>query len=158
MLSHHHVETQEDVTPVNKLDLEILRAQAAPGIRDLLKKLWARMPGILAAQVCTVDGFEVAALEADTQSQRRLAAMVSSIHALGSAIVTETQLGVYTNLVLEASEGKALMMSVPGFSGQLLLAAIGSREPLFGHFHAACKACCEELRVLISNRVVACDP
>jgi predicted regulator of Ras-like GTPase activity (Roadblock/LC7/MglB family) len=140
---------------VTKLELETLRTRAAPDIRDLLKKLWGRMPGILAAQVCTLDGFEIASLESNSPSQRRLAAMVSSIHALGAAIVTETQIGEYANLVLEGTQGKALMMSVPGFSGQLLLAAIGSKEPLFGHFHAACRACCEELRVLISNKVAA---
>ena len=151
--------TREAVaTAVDKLDLEVLRTHAAPGIRDLLKKLWIRTPGILAAQVCTIDGFEIAALESNSLSQRRLAAMVSSIHALGGALVTETQLGECTNIVLEATQGKALMMSVPGFSGQLLLAAISSQEPLFGHFHAACKACCEELRVFISHRMVTCAP
>ena len=131
---------------MNKLDLDTLRARAVPGMRDVLKKLSLRTPGILAAQVCTLDGFEVAGIDTNAQSQRRLAAMVSSIHAVGSAIITETQLGECTNLVLEATQGKALMMSVPGSSGQLLLAAIASKDLLFGHFHAACKACCEDLR------------
>lgn len=136
------------VRPVNRLDIDRLRVQLAGGVRDILKRLSVRTPGIVAAQVCTIDGFEIAGMDANVESQRRLAAMVSAIHALGAAIVTESRLGECTNLILEATEGKTLMMSIPGSSGRLLLAAIGAKDLLFGHFHAACKSCCEEIRVL----------
>jgi predicted regulator of Ras-like GTPase activity (Roadblock/LC7/MglB family) len=114
-------------------------------MEKLLKALTTKNPGILAAQVCTSDGFEVASVQRDEESHRRLAAIVSSLHALGAAMVEETDLGVYQNLIIEASAGKCLMMAIPGSNGSLLLTAVAAPTLLFGRFHQASKATCEEL-------------
>jgi predicted regulator of Ras-like GTPase activity (Roadblock/LC7/MglB family) len=114
-------------------------------MEQLLKDLTTKNQGILAAQVCTSDGFEVASVQRDEESHRRLAAMVSSLHALGTAMVEETDLGVYQNLIIEASAGKCLMMAVPGSDGALLLTAVAAPSLLFGRFHQASKATCEAL-------------
>lgn len=114
-------------------------------MRQMLKDLAGQNPGILAAQVCTSDGFEVASVQRDEESHRRLAAMVSSIHALGSAMVQETDLGVYLNLIIEATNGKCLMMAIPGTEETLLLTAVASPKMLFGRYHQVCKATCEKL-------------
>jgi predicted regulator of Ras-like GTPase activity (Roadblock/LC7/MglB family) len=127
------------------MDVKDLRDVHGKSLRSELKALANKNPGILAAQVCTSDGFEVASVQRNEESHRRLAAMVSSLHALGSAMVEETELGSYLNLIIEATEGKCLMMAVPGTQGSLLLAAVAAPSLLFGHFHLACKAACELL-------------
>lgn len=120
-------------------------------MRTMLKALASKNPGILGAQVCTSDGFEVASVHRDEESHRRLAAMVSSIHALGSALVQETDLGTYQNLIIEATNGKCLMMAIPGSDESLLLTAIASPSMLFGRYHQVCKATCEELGKCVSE-------
>lgn len=134
--------TESSMKPLN---IEQVRKQHGKALQAELKILTTKNIGVLAAQVCSVDGFEVAAVQRDEESRRRLAAMCSSIHALGCALVQEVSLGSYENLVLEGSQGKVLMMSVPNSDGSLLLTAIASAEALFGHFHYACKACCDAL-------------
>ncbi len=130
---------------MQSLDARQLRERYGSAMLAQLKNLTSQNPGVLAAQVCTVDGFEVVAVHRDEETRRRLAAMASSIHALGSALVREVDLGCYENLVLEGSKGKMLMMSVPGCEGSLLLTAIASQDALFGHFHYVCRACCQAL-------------
>jgi predicted regulator of Ras-like GTPase activity (Roadblock/LC7/MglB family) len=127
------------------LSIEEIRTLHGKAMQDILKDLVTRTPGILAAQVCTSDGFDVAFVHRDAESHRRLAAMVSSLHALGAALVQETELGAYTNLIVEATHGKCLMMSIPGSDDSLLLIAVASPDLLFGRFHQSCKAACDQL-------------
>lgn len=127
------------------LDSKETKKLHGKSMRQVLKTLTSQTPGILAAQVCTSDGFEVASVHRDEESHRRLAAMVSSLHALGSAMVQETELGTYLNLIIEATEGKCLMMAIPGSDETLLLTAVASPSILFGRYHQVCKAACEAL-------------
>jgi len=108
---------------------------------------------VLAAQVCTADGFEVASIQRDEESHRRLAAMVSALHSLGAALVEETALGSCSTLIIEASAGKCLMMALPGTHGALLLAVVSDATALFGQVHLACRKCCEALAVHVAAGV-----
>mgnify|MGYP001385279654 FL=1 len=129
----------------SSMDVEALRERFGAAMLAELKSLTTKNRLVLAAQVCTVDGFELVAVHSDEESRRRLAAMASSIYAVGCAIVNEVRLGTYENLVLEGSNGKVLMMAVPNSDDALLLTAIAAEDALFGHFHYACKTCCENL-------------
>jgi predicted regulator of Ras-like GTPase activity (Roadblock/LC7/MglB family) len=108
-------------------------------------ELLAANAGILAAQVCTSDGFEVASTGRSAESHRRLAAMVSSMQALGAAVVEETELGTYRNLFLEGSEGKCMMMAIPGTGGEMLLTVVANSQLLFGIFLVLCRNTCEAM-------------
>lgn len=140
--------------PQRSLDAGGLRERYGTAMLAELKSLTTKNQGVLAAQVCTVDGFEVVAVHSNEESRRRLAAMASSIHALGCAIVNEVRLGSYENLVLEGSAGKVLMMAVPNCNGALLLTAIAAEDALFGHFHYVCKTCCENLGQHLADQAV----
>jgi predicted regulator of Ras-like GTPase activity (Roadblock/LC7/MglB family) len=138
-----------------RLDAAALRERYGATMLAELKALTTKNRLVLAAQICTVDGFEVVAVHSDEESRRRLAAMASSIYALGCAIVNEVRLGTYENLVLEGSHGKVLMMAVPHSDGTLLLTAIAAENALFGHFHYACKTCCENLGKHLAEKGVS---
>lgn len=129
---------------------EEIREQLGDNMRAILLKLAEIDSGVLATQICTSDGFEVATVHRDEESHRRLAAMVSSLHAVGSAMVLEAELGHYSNLIIEATEGKCLMMAIPGSSDSLLLVAVASPDLLFGMFHQSCNRACEQLGKLLT--------
>lgn len=137
------------------LEVNDVRAAYGDSFKRELRLLSTRNQGILAAQVCTSDGFEVASVQRNEESHRRLAAMVSSLHALGSAMVEETELGQYSNLIIEATAGKCLMMAIPGTEAGLLLTAVASPELLFGRFHSACKSACDSLGEIFANSEAA---
>lgn len=102
-------------------------------------------PGVIAAQVCMSDGFVVAQAQRDEEAGRRLAAMVSSLHAVGAAMIEDLQLGTYYHLSVEASLGKCMLFAVPGTQGHLLLAAIADSSMLWGQLLSACRTLNEQL-------------
>jgi predicted regulator of Ras-like GTPase activity (Roadblock/LC7/MglB family) len=121
--------------------------------RDLMTELFTphllelqrEQPGVIAAQVCTSDGFVVAQAHSNAEAGRRLAAMVSSLHAVGAAMVEDLQLGTYGHLSVEASLGKCMLFALPGADGRLLLAAIADSDMLWGQFMTACRSLSEAL-------------
>jgi predicted regulator of Ras-like GTPase activity (Roadblock/LC7/MglB family) len=134
MISKNAAQLRQDYGQMLTEQLDVLAANA----------------GILAAQVCTSDGFEVAATRRTAESHRRLAAMVSSMQALGAAVVEETELGTYRNLIIEGTEGKSIMMAIPGTGGDLLLTVVANAQLLFGIFLILCKNTCEAMSLRLS--------
>jgi predicted regulator of Ras-like GTPase activity (Roadblock/LC7/MglB family) len=127
-----------------------LRQEYGQMLREELELLAAANAGILAAQVCTSDGFEVASTRRSGESHRRLAAMVSSMQALGAAVVEESQLGDYRNLIIEGTQGKCIMMALPGTGGDLLLTVIADSEMLFGLFLVLSRDTCQAMSARLS--------
>jgi predicted regulator of Ras-like GTPase activity (Roadblock/LC7/MglB family) len=64
------------------------------------------------------------------------------MQALGAAVVEETEMGEYRNLIIEATDGKCAMMAVPGSQGDILLTAIADSKLVFGIFLVLCKNTC----------------
>ncbi len=110
-----------------------------------LLALQREYPGVVAAQVCTSDGFVVAQAQSDEEAGRRLAAMVSSLHALGAAMVDDLRLGTYSHLSVEASLGKCMLFALPGTESELLLAAVANETILWGQFLTVCRSLSETL-------------
>ncbi len=134
MISKNAAQLRQDYGQMLSDELEMLAANA----------------GILAAQVCTSDGFEVASTRRSAESHRRLAAMVSSMQALGAAVVEETELGSYRNLIIEGTQGKCIMMAIPGTGGDMLLTVVADSKLLFGIFLVLCKNTCEAMSSRLS--------
>jgi len=128
-----------------------LRQEHGSMLSEELERLTAENEGILAAQVCTSDGFEVAATRRNAESHRRLAAMVSSMQALGAALVEETELGSYRNLIIEATEGKCIMMAIAGTRGDLLLTVVANSQLMFGVFLVLCRNTCQAISARLSQ-------
>lgn len=137
---------------MNIADARALRSQIGTVFATELEALRRQDQGIVAAQVCTADGFAVAAAHADEESGRRLAAIVSSLHALGVAVVEDLQLGKYSHLSIEASAGKCILFELPSSGGQLLLAAVADNSLLWGQLLSACRGSCESLDLLFRKR------
>jgi predicted regulator of Ras-like GTPase activity (Roadblock/LC7/MglB family) len=133
----------------------VVREQLGALFTAELQSMRLDHPGIIAALVCTSDGFAVASAHASEDTSRRLAAIVSSLHALGVAVVEDMTLGKYGHLAIEASGGKFILFDLPSSDGELLLGAIADDSLLLGRLLAACRASREGLDRLYRQRAAA---
>ena len=95
--------------------------------------------------VCTSDGFELAGTLPAQLSPATLSAMASSQLALGDALCREVGLASCRDLVVDAANGKVLLMEVPGTERGLVLAAIGNTRHTLGQVLYACKQTANEI-------------
>lgn len=109
-----------------------------------LAQLKASVPDLSTACVATRDGFEIARLESDND-QRKLAAMASSMHALGDAIAAEASLGACRNVIIEGSAGKAVMLTIPDAAANKVLIAAASSDTNLAMLLISSRTCCEQL-------------
>lgn len=72
------------------------------------------------ATILTEDGFEVASLGHDGESRNRMAAMASSMQALGEAVTRDLKKGGCEYIIVAAPQGYMIQLRVPG---QLLVMA-----------------------------------
>lgn len=85
-----------------------------------------------AVLVATEDGFELAYAMRDAIEPARLAAMTSSIAAIGDIASREAGIGQTRCFVLEASEGFLVMRSAQHQQFKLVLTALARRGALLG--------------------------
>jgi predicted regulator of Ras-like GTPase activity (Roadblock/LC7/MglB family) len=77
--------------------------------RQTAQALFAEVDGARAVVIATADGFDLAHAGHQTIDPARLAAMVSSVSALGDAASRETGIGTPRYLVIESSEGRLVV-------------------------------------------------
>ncbi|MGE8224531.1 MAG: roadblock/LC7 domain-containing protein [Stenotrophomonas sp.] len=106
--------------------------------------------GVRAAVVASVDGFVLAQAATQSSSGERLAAMTSAMLALASAVGRELALGTLDVLMLEASEGKVLMQSIPLPRGSLLLMAACGQRSVIGHVLWSARECGRKIQAELS--------
>lgn len=110
-----------------------------------LDALTEAYPEILGALVSSVDGFEIAAKLRPTLSPATLSAMTSSQLALGEAICGETALGGCLNVVIEAEQGRMLMLDIPNGRRKLLLTVLCDSESSLGSMLWPVRRCAEDI-------------
>lgn len=110
----------------------------------LIDALVAEHCEITGALVCSVDGFEIAASLPQALSAAKLAAMTSSLVALGEAVSAEGGVEGCLNVVIEAQAGRLLLMDIPG-SSRHLLTVICDNSSTLGHVLWAVRECSKEL-------------
>jgi predicted regulator of Ras-like GTPase activity (Roadblock/LC7/MglB family) len=79
--------------------------------------------GIQAIVVASADGFALAQAGPKGNVADRLAAMTSSMLGLASALGRELRFGELDTLILDAADGKVLMLAIPGKQPRLLMTA-----------------------------------
>ncbi|GAB3065493.1 roadblock/LC7 domain-containing protein [Stenotrophomonas tumulicola] len=97
----------------------------------LLQQFADRVEGVRTVVLASVDGF--ALVQAGTSGNgERLAAMTSAMLGLAAAVGRELALGELQTLMLEAGEGKVLMLALPGSNAPLLLMAGCDQRTVIG--------------------------
>lgn len=111
-----------------------------------LRELVRSESGVEYALLASPDGFEIARVaRAHALNGARVAAMASSIFAVGAAMAGELRLGGCRNLVVEAEKGFLTLFTVPCHRIPLVLWAVALQDTTLGMVLAATRGCAREL-------------
>lgn len=111
----------------------------------LVHELVTELDGVYCAQVATIDGFEVAQAQRQEVSASRLAAMASSLAALGAEMSREVRIGESRGVILEADQGYAVTQIVPRDDGGLVVSLLADRRAMLGMVMLRAAACGKSL-------------
>ena len=85
------------------------------------KLVLAELVGIKAVVIASVDGFDVASASTDNVDPERIAAMASSIAAIGTVVAHEAALGAPTNIMINSTMGFVQVFNVDRPDVQLIV-------------------------------------
>ena len=129
-----------------------LSADDLATVQTCLDRFSGAVTGIQSAVVASVDGFAIAQAAGDhSGSSDRLAAMTSSMLALAKAVSRELLLGELEVLMMEAAEGKVLMLSIPLPTRSLLLMASCTRSCAIGNVLWNARQCSRDIHDRLAN-------
>jgi predicted regulator of Ras-like GTPase activity (Roadblock/LC7/MglB family) len=94
--------------------------------------LLAEIAGASAIVIATADGFELAHAGRGIAEPARIAAMVSSLSALGNAASQEVNIGAPRVLVVESSEGRLVVRCIEARGQSLVVVVLTDRAVLLG--------------------------
>ncbi len=118
-------------------------------VRKLLDVLGG-VGGVRSAVLFSSDGFEIAALSVDANASARLAAIGSSLSALGSAISSEAGLREFDRTTIESPDGTVIIMRVRADQALSLVVVAGKRVML-GQLLWATQNCCQAIGKLLEK-------
>lgn len=105
----------------------VMQAAAA----TVLDEMMAALSGLIAGVIATSDGFEIAARGRADLDVAKLAAMACSMSALGVMVGTESEIGQYRSVVIEADEGYMVIMEIlHPYYPMIMNLVVGSEEVL----------------------------
>jgi len=110
-----------------------------------IQKLIDNVRGIKAVVISTEDGFEIAAWVENTAQVSRLAAMASSMAALGAIAGEESQLGTCDNIIIEAPNGYLVMMQARHQKSILIISIITNKDAVMGQVLYFSRQVCKSL-------------
>ncbi len=100
--------------------------QAAQAATETLQAL----TGVVAVVVATADGFEIASRVRGEVDVARLAAMASSIAAIGSGVAQEGRLGACRHVTVGSTGGFVHVVGVRRAGGELVLNIIAGEDAI----------------------------
>lgn len=109
-------------------------------------KLMRDLRGVKAVVIATEDGFEVAGRMEEPAHIGRLAALASSLAALGALAGDEGKLGECDNVGIEAALGHLLMVRARNETADLIICILSSRDAVIGQVLYMAKQAARELR------------
>lgn len=125
-----------------------MSAKRAPSpLRDSFDKVlgaYADVEGVRGAVLFSADGFEIAAYGVDTNLRARLAAIASSLAALGIAITAEAGLHDFERAIFESRDGTILIMRV-GADQAMSLVVVADKRISVGRALWTAQHCCVAL-------------
>ena len=130
--------------------MELSAAQQAQ-VTDLLQQYVSNVDGVRAVVLASVDGFALAEVAGKDRSGQRLAAMTSAMLALAGAVGRELELGDLKVLMLEALNGKVLMLSLNAGQTSVLLMAACDQRSVIGNVLWSARECGQKILAELSG-------
>ncbi len=126
-----------------------------PALRERLAKhlnaFVDEIDGVRSVVLATVDGFALLPAAGTHGNGERLAAMTSAMLALAAAVGRELALGELETLMLEAGEGKVLMLALPCTPAPLLLMTACDSRCVVGKVLWSAKNCGRNIMAELSG-------
>jgi predicted regulator of Ras-like GTPase activity (Roadblock/LC7/MglB family) len=119
------------------------KAHLTSTCRGALDTLAARCSGLIWASVSTRDGIEIASIGG--APNEKLSVIVSTMHALSEGIAVEADLGDCRSTILEAGQGRVVILSVSGATEDLVLAGMAKPDTSLGMLLSCCTMACQEV-------------
>lgn len=113
----------------------------------VIQKLMDDVRGLKAVVISTEDGFEIAARVENTAQISRLAAMASSLAALGAIAGEESQLGNCDNIMIGAAHGSLIMMQAKHSTMNLIISMVAGKEAVIGQVLYASRRASQQLQI-----------
>ena len=115
--------------------------------------------GVIAVTVSTADGLEVACLSLDTPAHAgKLAAITSSLQALGVAVSQELGLAALEGVTIEAKFGRVLSVDIPLGHRTLILAVVAKKRSLYALTLMATRDCASRIAAKLAAPSLDADP
>lgn len=109
-----------------------------------------RVGGVQSAVLFSADGFEIASHATDATVAGRLAAVGSSLAALGSAISREAGLDDFERTTIESRTGTVTIMRIDS-EPPMSVAVVANRTAVLGQLLWATRQCCQALARLMNE-------
>lgn len=119
----------------NPRDSKVFQAMCTEALRQLVDET----AGVESACLVTGDGFEIASALTKATSSSRLAAMTSSMHALGAAITSELKMKECKSVIVDGETGTVVMVRVPSHHAEMMLAVTCGKKGTIGGILFAAK-------------------
>jgi len=123
-------------------------------LRRQLEQFGADTPGVQLAVLGSADGFPVASYRgvgAAAVEAPKVAAMTSSIAALGEAIARETGLEGPARIIIEADTGTVVLIGINGIKPTVALAVVAGKQAILGHLLWAARNASNAIVRLVSG-------
>jgi predicted regulator of Ras-like GTPase activity (Roadblock/LC7/MglB family) len=95
-------------------------------------QLRTELPGVDAVLLSTADGREIAGVADDRFDRSRLAALSSSLCALGDVVAAEAAQGASRCVLVETAAGFVLLQNIPKPEFPMVLTLVASAETVLG--------------------------
>ena len=121
--------------------------RASSSMRESFDKVlnaYADVDGVRSAVLFSADGFELAAYGVDTHLHARLAAIASSLAALGIAITAEAGLNDFERAMFESRDGTILIVRA-GADQAMSLVVVADKRISVGRALWTAQHCCAAL-------------
>ena len=128
-----------------------LSEQQHAQVSALLQQYVSSVDGVRSAVLASVDGFALAEVSGSDKRGQRLAAMTSAMLALAGAVGRELELGDWKVLMLEALNGKVLMLSLNAGEASLLLMAACDQRSVIGNVLWSSRECGKKLLEVLAR-------
>lgn len=110
-----------------------------------LARIVSGCEGVQIAMLASRDGRPFVWRSAVAGDSGKLAAMTSSLTALGRTVLRELNAGELDHLLVEGQDGKLVLVGVPGLDGLLVLAVLAERRTRLGLVLGHARMCARAL-------------
>jgi uncharacterized protein len=110
--------------------------------------IFENVAGLLGVVIATPDGFDIASASNGRIAVPNMAALASSILAIGAAVSLETKLGASRNVSIVSDEGFAYLTAVNRPDGGLAIIVVAAHGAILAQVAHRCRECAAALEAV----------